>query len=187
MSTKCPFFTWATFHESPKVSHGFPFPHYLEITPSSPLWSLHYRLEQGTEKAGGDLFVGSELYKMFVVSFKYLKKEQTSHNLKGTPPETNIKPENHAFKKENHLPNLHFQVPWCSMLVFGGVHTLKKQVFEERFRQIPIIWGCMLQNNSPQSLPHLIDPFIFGGRYGSFSFLAWFFLLEQLLNIPLET
>ncbi len=28
-----------------------------------------------------------------------------------TPPKTNMESENHLFEKENHLPNLQFQVP----------------------------------------------------------------------------
>ncbi len=31
-----------------------------------------------------------------------------------TPPKTNMEPENHLFEKENHLPNLHFEVPAVS-------------------------------------------------------------------------
>jgi len=36
---------------------------------------------------------------------------ETTSTLKNTPPKTNMEPENHAFERETHLPNLHFQVP----------------------------------------------------------------------------
>ena len=32
-------------------------------------------------------------------------------NTEDTPPKTNMEPENHPFRKEKHLPNLHFWVP----------------------------------------------------------------------------
>ena len=38
-----------------------------------------------------------------------------------TPLKINMEPKNHPIEEENHLPNLHFDPFWGSMLIFGGV------------------------------------------------------------------
>ena len=65
-------------------------------------------------------------------------------DLMGTPPKTNMEPENDGFQKESPLPGVHFQVP-CQ---FSGVYPVSYQKFRggnisinDEYERRPFMFG----------------------------------------------